>query len=101
MSPSADQLIFQRLVIFDHAVVDERQFAAGVEMRVRVFVGDFAVGGPACVTDAKRAEDRFLLISFASSAIRPAHFRVSDGPRLQWRCRRSRSLDIQGDAPIE
>jgi hypothetical protein len=57
---AADQLIFKRLIILNHAVVDERQFAAGVEVRVRVLVGDFAMRGPACVTDAKRAGDRFL-----------------------------------------
>ena len=48
------------LVIFDHAVVDERDFAALVEMRMRIFVGHFAVGGPARVADAVRAGGRFL-----------------------------------------
>src|SRR4051794_14372102 len=47
----ADQLIFERLVIFDDAVVDERQAAAGVKMGVRVLIGRFAVGGPASMAD--------------------------------------------------
>ena len=48
----AHELIFQRLVILDDAVVDERQFSARVEMRMSVLVGRFPVRGPAGVTDA-------------------------------------------------
>ena len=55
-----DELTFKRLIIFNYAVVDECQLAAGVEVRMRVLVGNFAVRGPTCVTDAKRTGDRFL-----------------------------------------
>jgi hypothetical protein len=57
---AANQLIFERLIIFNYAVVDQCQLAAGVEVWMRVLVGDFAVRGPACVTDAERTGDRFL-----------------------------------------
>ena len=55
-----DELFFECLIIFDYAIVDERDFAAGVEMRMRVFVVDFAVRGPASVTDAVGSGGRFL-----------------------------------------
>ncbi len=56
----ADELIFKCLIIFDHSVMDQRQLAAGVEVRVRIFVSHFAVRGPACVTDAQRTGKRLL-----------------------------------------
>ena len=34
-----DELIFQRMVVFDHAIVNERDFAAGVEVRMGILVG--------------------------------------------------------------
>ena len=42
----ADQLILQRLVIFDDAIVDERQFAGRIEMRMGVLVGRLCRGWP-------------------------------------------------------
>ena len=99
VSPSADKLIFERLVIFNHAVVDERQFAAGVEVRVRVLVGDFAVRGPASVTDAeacRRPVPSSLVLRAPRCARRICAF--PDGHRRQSRRRRSRSRDIRGDA---
>ncbi len=57
---AADQIVFKRLIIFDHPVMHERELAAGIEVRVRVFVGHLAVRGPARVTDTERARNRFL-----------------------------------------
>jgi hypothetical protein len=57
---TADKILFERLIIFDHAVVHQREFTAGVEVRVRVFIGHFAVRGPAGVTDPKRTRKRSL-----------------------------------------
>ena len=56
----ADQILFKQLIIFDHPVMHERELAAGVKVRVRVFVGHFAVRSPACVTDTKAARKRSL-----------------------------------------
>ncbi len=60
MFPFAQQFILDRLVILDHAVVHERELAAFIEMRMRILVGRFAVGGPASVTDSKGASSRIL-----------------------------------------
>ena len=43
------------LVILDHAVVDEREFAALVEMRMGILIGRLAVRRPAGVADAVSA----------------------------------------------
>jgi hypothetical protein len=51
----ADQEAFDRGVIFDDAVVHERELAIAAEMRVRVGVGHPAVGGPTRMADAGRA----------------------------------------------
>ena len=40
-------------VVLDHSVVDERELAALVEVRMRVVIGDAAMGGPAGMGDAK------------------------------------------------
>src|ERR1041385_1638062 len=48
----ADELIFQSLVIFDDAVVNESQPTARIEMRVRVLVGRLSVRSPAGMTDS-------------------------------------------------
>ena len=50
---AADELIFQFLVFFDHPVVNQRQLATGVEVRMRVFVGDLSMRRPACMADAE------------------------------------------------
>src|SRR5205807_1797360 len=54
------QLVAQRRIIFDHAVVHQRDFSALVKMRMRIFVGHFAMSSPACVTDAVLSRGRFL-----------------------------------------
>lgn len=48
-----NQLFLERLIIFDHPVMHERELPAGVEVRVRIFIGHFAVRGPAGMTDAE------------------------------------------------
>src|SRR5207237_10796748 len=37
---------------FNHAVVSQRDLSALIEMRMRIFVGHFSVGGPTSVADA-------------------------------------------------
>src|SRR5207244_10848922 len=54
------ELFAQRRVIFDHAIVHQRDFSALVEMRMRIFVGYFSVGGPTSVADAVLARGRFF-----------------------------------------
>src|SRR5437764_2567941 len=54
-----DQLIFQRLVIFNHAVVHERELSRGVEVRMRVLVGRLSMSRPAGVADAISTGERF------------------------------------------
>ena len=49
------QRVLDLLVIFDHAVVHEGEFAALVEMRMRILIGRFAVRRPASVADAVSA----------------------------------------------
>src|SRR2546423_459231 len=49
----ADELIFERLIILDDAVVNQSQPARRVEVRMRVSVGWFAVRGPARVADTE------------------------------------------------
>src|ERR1700730_652363 len=60
----AHQLFFERLVIFDYAIMDEGDFATGVKMRMRIFVGDLAVRSPSSVADSKVPDRRFLLHQF-------------------------------------
>src|SRR5436305_9744306 len=59
IAPAA-KILFKRLIIFDHTVVHEREFPAGVEVWVRGFIGHFAMRGPACVTNPKRTGKRLL-----------------------------------------
>src|SRR5437763_16061040 len=54
------ELFAQYRVSFDHAIVHERDFSALVEMRMRIFVGYFSVGGPTSVADAVLARGRFF-----------------------------------------
>src|SRR6516164_11727293 len=57
---AADEFIFQRLIIFDYAIVNQRQPTAGVEVRMRIFVVYFAMRGPARMADAQRAGYRLF-----------------------------------------
>src|SRR6476661_4779621 len=54
------QLFAQRRIIFDHAVVHQRDFSALVKMRMRIFVGHFSMSSPARVADAVLPAGRFL-----------------------------------------
>ncbi len=80
-----DQLILQRLVIFDDAIVDEGNFAGGVEMRVGILVVHLSVRGPARVADSVAAGGRTLgheprQISDATGAFAGFHLiAVNDG----------------------
>ena len=60
VSVFANQLIANRGVVFDHAVVDECEFAALIEMRMRVVIRDLAVRRPARVTDPVVAARRLV-----------------------------------------
>src|SRR6476661_1541795 len=54
------QLFAQRRIIFDHAVVHQRDFSTLVKMRMRIFVGHFSMSSPARVADAVLPAGRFL-----------------------------------------
>jgi hypothetical protein len=47
-----DELLLQRKVVLDDAVVDDDDLAGAVAVRMRVFFGGAAVSGPASVADA-------------------------------------------------
>ena len=51
MRSIAQKRFFDLLVILDYAVMDKREFAALVEMRMSVLISRFAVRCPASVTD--------------------------------------------------
>ena len=51
------EAVFVFEIVLDDAVVYQRQFAGCVEMRVRVGIGWFSVGGPAGMADAGGAVD--------------------------------------------
>ncbi|MEY2601709.1 MAG: hypothetical protein QOJ36_1028, partial [Verrucomicrobiota bacterium] len=55
-----DELLFERLIIFNYAVVDESDFASGVEVRMGVLIVDFSVRRPTSVTDSVGSGGRFL-----------------------------------------
>ena len=59
--PGLHQRRAERLVILDHAVVDECEPTGLVEVRVGVDVIGLAMGGPAGVTDTDVAGDRVFL----------------------------------------
>ena len=71
------------LVVFDDPVVDEREPAGLVEMRVGVGVVGLAVRGPARVADADRGQGAsFSFNKSASAWMRPLHLRVSIWPPI-------------------
>ena len=70
----ADEFIFERLIIFDYPVVHERQFAAGIEVRVRIFVSDLTVCGPTRVANAQRTRYRLFLHSLCQRHDTPRTF---------------------------
>src|SRR6266550_1675031 len=64
MAAFALELFAQRGVIFNHAIVHQRDFSALVEMRMRIFIGHFSMGSPARVADAVLPRGRFLRHQF-------------------------------------
>ena len=58
------QLLLQCLIVFDDAVVNERDFTGRIEMRVRIFVSHFSVRCPAGVTYPVRSRRGFLADQF-------------------------------------
>src|SRR5438045_8930915 len=64
MATFALELLAQGRVIFNHAVVHQRDFPALIEMRMRIFVGPFSVGRPASVADAVLPRGRLLSHQF-------------------------------------
>ena len=67
----AEKVLLQRLVIFDHPVVHQRELAALVEMRMRVLIRRLPVRGPASVADsvgAGRRPRRHQLPQFGNAA---------------------------------
>ena len=97
--PSRDEFVLQFQVVFDDAVVDDYDFAGAIAVRMGVFFGGAAMGGPASVADAVDAfEGRTRM---ASSRLRslPEARRISSLPlRLLRRFLRNHSRDIQGAA---
>ena len=77
-----EQLLLERVVIFDDAVVDDGDFAGLIEMRMGILVGRRAVRGPARVADAEVAGDRFGLSAARArpSSILPFFLRTSRLP---------------------
>ena len=55
-----DELLLESQVVFDDAVVHDDERARAVAVRVGVFFGGAAVGGPAGVADAVGAVDRVV-----------------------------------------
>ena len=56
-----EELFLEAVVILDDAVVDDGDFAGLVQVRVGIFVGGRAVGGPAGVADAELAGGGLVL----------------------------------------
>ena len=54
-----EQLLFESVVIFDDAVVDDGDSAGLIEVRMRIFVRRRPMRGPARVADAEISRDRF------------------------------------------
>src|SRR5437763_1146032 len=49
---ATDKLILKGLIVFDDAIVNQRQLPARVEMRMGIFVIHTAMSRPACVANA-------------------------------------------------
>src|SRR5208282_2495638 len=56
-----EEPFLETVAIFDHAIVDDGDFAGLVQVRVGIFIGGGAVGGPAGVADAELAGDGLVL----------------------------------------
>ena len=72
--PGTDQFLFERVVIFNDAVMDDGDFAGSIEVRMAVSVGRNAVRGPARVADAEAAGGRFGFQNAGEALVNPALF---------------------------
>ena len=68
------ELLAERGVILNDTVVHEGDSSALVEMWMRVFVGDFAVGGPTRMADAVMTGGRLLGHQFGEVRDPPSTF---------------------------
>ena len=66
-----DEPVAERLVVFDHAIVDQRELAGPVAVRVGIFVGWRAMRGPAGMADAGTAGSG-LVAQQADQILNPA-----------------------------
>src|SRR4029077_621201 len=69
-----DKLLLERLIIFNHASVNERESTARIEMRVGIFVGHFAVCRPARVANSERTRWWVLRDQLAERSNTPRAF---------------------------
>ena len=76
----ADELVFQRRVVFDDAIMAEKQLSALIRVRMRVGVGHSAMRGPARVGNARRPGGRGLLDQFRQIGDAPDPFAGLDLP---------------------
>lgn len=58
------QMLAQRRIVLDHAIVHENDFAVATRMRMRVQVARLSMRRPACVSDPGRPLDRILFAKF-------------------------------------
>ena len=72
--PGAEQFLFERVVIFNDAVVDDGDFAGRIKVRMAIFVGRNAVRGPARVGDAEAAGGGFGFQNAGEALVNPALF---------------------------
>ncbi len=74
-----NQLLFQREIVLDDAVVDDDDFSGAIAVRVGVFFSGAAVGGPAGMADTVGAVERLDaddLFKIAELALGAAHLQT-------------------------
>ena len=72
--PQLHQLVFDAVVIFNHAVVNDRNASGLVEMRVRILISGRAVRRPARVANAEAALGRLRLQNLGQTFVNLALF---------------------------
>ena len=73
-----EQFLFERVVIFDDAIVNDGDFAGLIEVRMGIFVRGRAVRGPARVADAEISLDRFGFQKARKAFADFAHFLANE-----------------------
>ncbi len=97
------ELALQLKIVLNNAVVHDDDAARAVAVRVGVFFGGAAVGGPAGVADAKGAIERMLaqhlfeIVQLARRRAAPQEYCGKDCPL---RCPPSRNRGIRGAAAL-